>query len=133
MIGDNNNDQNRSNYTLPPHLFSGVDCNNCNCNCKEDKCCTRLIIIIILIFAFIGIFVGIILSVIIVKKIIKIHTEKIWLKQETKKYVVQNFEGKLDQLKDISNQRSNTRLATNNRTNNDEIVIRQPTPVRYYQ
>jgi hypothetical protein len=85
------------------------------------------------IFAFIGVFVGIILSVIIVKKIIQIHTKKIWLKQEAKKYVVQNFEGKLDQLKDISNQRSNTRLATNNRTNNDGIVIRQPTPVRYYQ
>ncbi|CAF1091709.1 unnamed protein product [Adineta steineri] len=57
-----------------------------------------VVIIMILIFAFIGIFVGIFLSFMILKKIMKNHTEKLWLRQEAEIYVIQDFQGKKDEL-----------------------------------
>ncbi len=53
------------------------------------------IVIVILIFAFIGI----ILSFIILTQIMNHHTQKLWLKQEDEKYILKDFHGKINQLK----------------------------------
>ena len=54
--------------------------------------------VIILIFAVIGVFVGIMLSWIIVEKRMKRHTARLWLREETKKYVVRDFQGRRHEL-----------------------------------
>jgi hypothetical protein len=81
----------------------GIDLNtNTNYSNRNGNSASRWfngIGIIVLIFAFIGIFVGIILSFIIFKKIIKYHTQKLWLRQEADKYIVKDFHGKRNQIK----------------------------------
>jgi hypothetical protein len=59
--------------------------------------------IIVIIFAFIGIFVGIILSFIILRKIMKYHTQKLWLRQEAEKYIVKDFHGRRNELEKYKN------------------------------
>ncbi|CAF1466368.1 unnamed protein product [Didymodactylos carnosus] len=72
-----------------------------------------IIVAIVLIFACIGIFVGIILGVMIFKKLVKHHTNKLWLRQEAEKYVVKDFQGRRNELEKYLN------------TNN--LSIRSPT------
>ncbi len=104
-------------------FFIGTTCNDCNgnnCNGGGDLGGAGiLLIVIILIFAIIGILVGIILGGIIITQIMKRHTNKLWLKQETKKYLVKDFEGKIDELRNISNQRPITNSSIHNQIEND--------------
>jgi hypothetical protein len=52
----------------------------------------------ILICALVGVFVGIFLSAIILKKIMQHHTDKLWLRQETEKYIVKDFQGRRNEI-----------------------------------
>ena len=54
--------------------------------------------VIILIFAVIGVLFGIMLSWVFVEKRIKRHTARLWLREETKKYVVKDFQGRRHEL-----------------------------------
>jgi hypothetical protein len=73
------------------------------------------------IFAILGIFVGIILGVIIIGKIIKRHTNKLWLRQQTKKYIVKDFQGRITELKNIT---------TRHPMDNDRTEIKPSAPVQ---
>lgn len=74
---------------------SSNGCNgNHNCNGNGGSAAGMIIIV----FAIIGVVVGIILSIIIIRKIGKRHTERLWLQQETKKYVVKDFQGRREEL-----------------------------------
>jgi E3 ubiquitin-protein ligase DOA10 len=55
-------------------------------------------IVMILMCAVVGIFVGIFLSIIILKKIMQHHTDKLWLRQETQKYIVKDFQERRNEL-----------------------------------
>lgn len=79
---------------------SGTLTNRCSSNITGSRANGRLgaVGIIILIFAIIGVFVGIILGVIILRKIMKEHTEKLWLRQEADKYIVKDFSGRRNEL-----------------------------------
>ncbi|CAM4974107.1 unnamed protein product [Rotaria socialis] len=58
------------------------------------------IIINVIICAFIGFFFGIIISVIMIRKIMKHHTSKLWLRQEAEKYVIKDSQGQKKDLED---------------------------------
>ncbi|CAF1234418.1 unnamed protein product [Rotaria sp. Silwood1] len=58
---------------------------------------------IVLICAVIGLFVGIIVSVIILRKIMKHHTSKLWLRQEAEKYIIKDFQGQRKELEKYKN------------------------------
>jgi hypothetical protein len=57
-----------------------------------------MVITMILICALVGVFVGIFLSAIILKKIMQHHTDKLWLRQETEKYIVKDFQGRRNEI-----------------------------------
>jgi hypothetical protein len=108
----NNRDVHRSDYACYGCLCVGSDCNGCDgngsCNGNDGGGGgAAILIIILLMFAILGIFVGIILSVTIIREIIKHHTNKLWLRQETKKYVVKDFQGRRNELENISSPRRN--------------------------
>lgn len=115
----------------------GDSCGNCNCDCNGgggggggggEGLLVALLVIIVL-FAIMGVVFGIILSIIITKQIIERHTKKLWLRQETKKYVVKDFEGRLTELRDITAQRRTTNLSTYNGINNGTRSITPSAPV----
>ena len=104
-------------------FWIGAGCGNCNgndCNCNngggDGQGMVILLIVIVVAFAVIGVFVGIILSVMIIQQITRRHTKKLWLRQEAKKYVVKDFEGHIDELKEIAN-----RNRTRNSSRQDQI------------
>ncbi|CAF1627569.1 unnamed protein product [Adineta ricciae] len=80
-----------------------VDCNGCggNQNCNGNGNAGGAIGIVIIVLAVIGVFVGVIISVIIFRKIMKRHTNRLWLRQETKKYIVKDFQGKTHELRNL--------------------------------
>jgi hypothetical protein len=57
-----------------------------------------IMVVIILVCALIGIVIGIILSVITLRKIMKHHASKLWLRQEAEKYIVKDFQGRRNEL-----------------------------------
>jgi hypothetical protein len=82
------------------YCFS-LQCQGCTGNCDSGGGGHGILIVaavIIVIFAVIGVFVGIILSWIIVEKRMKRHTARLWLREETKKYVVKDFQGRRHEL-----------------------------------
>ncbi|CAF3819663.1 unnamed protein product [Rotaria sp. Silwood1] len=83
-----------------PYSCLFVNCNDCNGSNDCGKAGGVILIVMILIFAVIGIFVGLILTVIIVRKVIRRHSNKLWLRQETKKYIVKDFQGKIHELEE---------------------------------
>ncbi|CAF1085947.1 unnamed protein product [Adineta ricciae] len=105
---------------LNSHGTAGSD--DCHCFCGYFLCCDDgdncgegiivFLLIAVIIFAVLGVFFGIIFTVIITKKIAKHHTKKLWLRQETKKYVVKDFQGRRDELQQVSSQRNTHILLT---------------------
>ncbi len=110
--------------------------NDDRCNCAGNgnfgQGAGVLVIVIVIVFAPIVIFVGIILSVMIITEILRRHTKKLWLKQETKKYIVKDFEGRLEELQTISTRRRATTPQVNNQNNNGRVLINPSAPVHYY-
>jgi MFS superfamily sulfate permease-like transporter len=95
---------------------TGSNCFNTSCGRKNGA--FVIVITVVLICAFIGVFVGIFLSVIILKKIMKHHTDKLWLRQETEKYIVKDFQGRRKELEKYkkSSHNFNTTLTMNTDT-----------------
>ncbi|CAF1649684.1 unnamed protein product [Adineta ricciae] len=56
------------------------------------------VVIMVIVCAIIGTVVGIVLSIIIFKKILKHHTERLWLRQEAEKYIVKDFQERRHEL-----------------------------------
>jgi hypothetical protein len=128
LIADNDNDG--CNCTCYSCIFLNTDCNHCNGNNNCGGGGATIVLVIVVIFAIIGVFVGIILSGIIIRKIIKHHTNKLWLRQEAKKYVVKDFEGKIDELRNISTRHPVTRSSRKNQIDNDTTIIKPSAPVQ---
>ncbi|CAF1628701.1 unnamed protein product [Rotaria sp. Silwood1] len=113
--------------------FFGAGCHNCNgnSNCNDSGSGGgSIILIIIIILAVIGLAIGIILGGILLSKIIKRHTNKLWLRQETKKYVVKDFQGKRHELKNISTRQSSTGLSIRNPMADNNTNITPSAPVK---
>ncbi|CAF2612039.1 unnamed protein product [Rotaria sp. Silwood2] len=85
-----------------PYNCVCLNCNSCDGNHDCDKNAGLILIFIILIFAVLGIFVGVILTGIILRKIMKCHTNRLWLQQEAKKYIVKDFQGRINELENMS-------------------------------
>ena len=112
-------------------LICCYGCQNMNCDCNGSGDCGRCdgegvligVVVIVVLFAIIGAGVGIVLSIMIVRNIMQRHTRKLWLREQTRKYVVKDFEGKQDELRSISIQpRSNQREY-------DDNTIRPSAPI----
>src|SRR5262245_54831966 len=95
LISNKDDEDDRCHCSCYSCWFLGADCNNCDGNNSDGGGAVGILIVIVLIFAIIGVIAGIILSVIIIRKIIKRHTNKLWLRQETKKYIVKDFQGRI--------------------------------------
>ena len=80
-------------FSLPSHGCTG----NCDGGGGGDGAVV-VVAVVVLIFAAIGIFVGIILSCIIVQKLMRRHTARLWLREEAKKFVVKDFQGRRHEL-----------------------------------
>jgi hypothetical protein len=92
----------------------GSNCNNSNGNnCCDAEGGGVLLIFIVLMFAVLGVFFGIIFSAIIIRKIIKRHINKLWLRQETKKYIVKDLQGTANELINRSIQHPMTNSSIN--------------------
>jgi hypothetical protein len=85
----------RSNCACYSCLCLSPDCNGCD---GGGDGVGILLIVIVLMFAIFGVFVGIILGGMIINQLIKRHTNKLWLRQETKKYIVKDFQGRSHEL-----------------------------------
>jgi hypothetical protein len=69
-----------------------------DCSCGDGKCsggggadmgaCVVMLILVVVVFAFIGIFIGIFMASALVNKIYQRHMHVLWLKEETKKFVI---------------------------------------------
>lgn len=116
-------------------FFLNMSCNDCggnhNCGGGGDGASILVIILLIfvLIFAIIGVFFGIILSGMIIRKVVKHHTNKLWLTQETKKYVVKDFTERIDELKNISTQQPIRNPPRHSTIDNDRTPIKPSAPV----
>ncbi|CAF3737334.1 unnamed protein product [Rotaria socialis] len=114
-MNDNHNTNRRSdtcpNCACYPYNCICLDChgcdgdNNCSGGGGDGGGAAIVVIVIILIFAAIGIVVGVILTAMLVSKIMKRHTNKLWLRQEAKKYVVTDFQGRMHELESMPAQR----------------------------
>jgi len=60
---------------------------------ETGEACLIIGLIAVVILAFIGIFVGIFLGSILIQRIMQKHLRVLWLREETKKYVVVDFDG----------------------------------------
>lgn len=89
-------------------------------NCGGGGDGGAIIAVLMLFFAVIGLIIGIILSIVMVREITKSHMEKLWLRQEAKKYVVKDFQGRRNELptNNILRQHSQQLAATNLMTSN---------------
>ncbi len=76
-------------------------------------------IAMIIICAVVGLFVGIILSVIILRKIMKNHNSKLWLRQEAEKYIVKDFTGRRRDLEKYTRSNRNSPETLSLLTGND--------------
>ena len=92
-------------YCTPDTSCNGCDC--CQGSNDDNGCAAIFLIAVIVILAAIGIFVGNVLSWMIIDNIFKRHTNRLWLKQETKKYVVKDFQDNRNQLSNIQHERLN--------------------------
>ena len=81
------------------------------------------------LFAIIGIFIGIILGAMIIQNIMRRHARKLWLKQQTKKYIVKDFQNNLDELRNLSTTRPTTLSSISNLVynNNNNTNLHRPT------
>jgi len=71
------------------------DCRGCSGGGSDDgKACLIILVVMIVVLAFIGIFIGIFLATIFFQRIVQRHMKVLWLKQETKKYIVRDFYGR---------------------------------------
>lgn len=52
----------------------------------------------VVICALIGLVVGIVVGVIVLRKIMKHHAQKLWLRQEAEKFIVKDFQGQREEL-----------------------------------
>jgi len=77
----------------PTHCYVG----NCNCNCQgssnSNDGCLAILVVIILLLAFLGLVLGVFLASVAIQRIMQRHMRVIWLKEEAKKYVVQDMDG----------------------------------------
>ncbi|UJR24556.1 hypothetical protein I4U23_005931 [Adineta vaga] len=107
-----------------------ISCDSCHGNnsCNGNSGGGGVIGMIIIIFAVIGVVVGIILSVVIVRKIVKRHTNKLWLRQETKKYVVKDFQGKRHELRSLPPRTLQSTLSLNNQLYDQQISMKPSAP-----
>ena len=102
FIMGSNDQTTRSNYSCVYCFFYCGNCNNCNgggnCNCNGGggggEGIVVVLLVIVVLFAILGIFFGIIIGTIIVKEILARHAKKLWLRQETKKYIVKDLQGR---------------------------------------
>jgi hypothetical protein len=69
------------------------DCRSCQGGSDDGKACLVILVIFVVVLAFIGIFIGIFLATMIVQRIVQRHMRVLWLKQETKMFVVKDFYG----------------------------------------
>ena len=117
----NNDADNRSSCACYGCFCSVPDCNDSsgNNNCGGDG--AGILLVVVVLFAILGVFVGIILSGIIIRKIAKRHTNKLWLKQETKKYIVKDLEGRASEFTKRSTEHPMTNLFTHAATNTGTI------------
>lgn len=76
-----------------PGSHGHSDCGNCNCDGDSGKALLIVLLVAVVILAFVGIFVGIFLGTVLFQRILQRHMKILWLRQETKKYVVKNFYG----------------------------------------
>jgi len=60
----------------------------------DGKACLVIIVVLVVVLAFIGLFVGIFLATMFFQRIVQRHMKVLWLKQETKKYIVKDFYGR---------------------------------------
>ena len=105
-MGSRNSSSTRSDTTCLYCFCINTNSSNCNGggNCDCNGCggggggggegAVVVLLVIVVLFAIIGIFVGIFLGGIIVKDIVARHKKKLWLRQEAKKYVVKDLEGR---------------------------------------
>jgi hypothetical protein len=89
---ETNNDQ-RCDCACYSCCCLGSDCNGC-----DDDSAGVIIIVIVILFAILGVFVAIILSGITIGNIMQRHTKKLWLRQETKKYIVKDLQGRANEV-----------------------------------
>jgi len=80
------------------YCYGPVNCNcgNCgggNCDCKGDAGAVVLVIllVVVIILAIFGIFFGIDIGTMLVQKIYQKHSRIMWLREETKRYVVKDL------------------------------------------
>ncbi|CAF3844749.1 unnamed protein product [Rotaria sordida] len=132
----NNNDDNRCDCDCAryPCICISLDCNGCeeNDNC-DGKGADAIVIVIVLIFAIIGVFVGIMLSVMFIRETMKRHTKKLWLRQEAKKYVVKDFQGRRNELLNMTSRYRYTNLPMDQTTHRDKSEITPSAPIELLQ
>jgi len=76
------------------------DCNrSCDGGGSDDgKACLVILVVMVVVLAFVGIFIGIFLASMLFQKIVQRHMKVLWLKEETKKFVVRDFYGREHEL-----------------------------------
>jgi hypothetical protein len=117
----------RSNCACYSCLCLSPDCNGCD---GGGDGVGILLIVIVLMFAIFGVFVGIILGGMIINQLIKRHTNKLWLRQETKKYIVKDFQGRSNELTNESTRHSTTNSLILVEIDNDRAHKTSSAPVQ---
>jgi hypothetical protein len=104
FANNRNNDNTSTNRSSSNRNNNNNNNNNNNGGTNTNSSNGRLPVIgiVVLVFAVIGIFVGLIGSFIILRKIIKHHKEKLWLRQEAEKYIVKDFQGRRNEIENIT-------------------------------
>jgi len=75
-------------------------CNDCGGSRSGGEGCLAVIVALVVVFAFIGLFVGVFLASIVFQRIMQRHMRVLWLREQTKRYVVQDFFGNPDALEE---------------------------------
>lgn len=123
-------------------LYCFFFCGNCNsssgssdCNCNGSggggggEGIVVVLLVIVVLLAVLGIFFGIIIGSVIIKGIIARHAKKLWLRQETKKYIVKDLEGKAHEYTNRTARGANNGSPTSATTNNESYLPRPTAPI----
>jgi len=132
-INSSSNSDDSCNCTGLQCFCIGSQCDRCEGDSGGGGGLIVVLLIVLIVFAIIGLFVGVFIGLALIQQITKRHTEKLWLRQQTKKYIVKDFQGRRHELSNISSTISATNHPINQNQTNDftRIQISPSAPIHF--
>lgn len=118
-----NNPHHHNNDFMPP-CYGWLWFTDCSCieaTAADNSFGLIIGVVLLCLFAILGAIIGVYFSVYATKQILKKHTQKLWLTQETKRYIVRDLHGKASQY--VNNNNNNTTQYQNKDDEHEQLIV----------